>query len=74
MIVINWEIVSISDQKTIIVENHRRIAHKKYIKSFVKSKKFAVHTEDSSKFSLWDKVTIMPCAPISKTKKWIIKD
>jgi ribosomal protein S17 len=32
-----------------------------------------VHTEDSSKFALWDKVSIIPCAPISKTKKWIIK-
>jgi ribosomal protein S17 len=35
-----------------IVENTRRVAHKKYKKSFVKSKKYAVHTEDSSKFAL----------------------
>jgi len=73
MITIEWTIVSISDEKTIIVENHRRVAHEKYIKSLVKSKRFAVHTEDSSKFSLWDKVSIIPCAPKSKTKKWIIK-
>ena len=73
MIVINWKIVSISDWKTVRVERSRRIAHKKYIKSFVKSKKFAVHTEDSSKFSIWDEVSIIPCAPKSKTKKWIIK-
>ena len=73
MITINWKIVSISDAKTMIVENERRVAHKKYLKSFVKSTRFAVHTEDSSKFSLNDKVTIIPCAPKSKTKKWIIK-
>ncbi|MCD5382980.1 mitochondrial small ribosomal subunit protein uS17m [Candidatus Gracilibacteria bacterium] len=73
MIVISGTIVSISDAKTMIVENTRRVAHEKYLKSFVKSKRFAVHTEDSSKFSLGDKVSIIPCAPKSKTKKWIIK-
>jgi len=74
MIVINWEIVSISDAKTVIVENHRRVAHEKYLKSFVKSKRFAVHSEDTSKYSVWEKVSIVACAPKSKTKKWIIKD
>lgn len=73
MKIINWNVVSVSDKKTLIVENHRRVAHEKYIKSLVKSKRFAVHTEDSSKYSLWDKVSIVPCAPRSKTKKWIIK-
>ena len=73
MIVIEWTIASISDSKTVIVENHRRVAHGKYKKSFVKSKRYATHTEDSSKFSLWDKVSIVACAPKSKTKKWIIK-
>lgn len=73
MIVIEWTIASISDPKTLIVENHRKVAHKKYKKTFVISKRFAVHTEDSSKFSLWDKVWFVACAPKSKTKKWIIK-
>ena len=73
MIVIEWTIASISDSKTVIVENHRRVAHEKYKKTFVKSKRFTAHTNDSSKFSLWDKVSIVACAPMSKTKKWIIK-
>lgn len=73
MITIEWTIVSISSEKTMIIENQRRVAHKIYKKTFLKSKKFSVHTEDSSKYALWDKVVIIPCAPKSKTKKWIIK-
>lgn len=73
MIIIEWTIKSISDSKTLIVERDRKVAHEKYKKTFVISKKFAAHCEDTSKLSLWDKVSIIPCKPMSKTKKWIIK-
>ena len=73
MIIIEWTISSISNLKTMIVVNDRKVAHTKYKKTFIISKRYAVHSEDTSKFSLWDKVSIVSCKPISKTKKWIIK-
>lgn len=60
--------------KTLIVREDRHVAHPKYKKAFLKSKKFYVHVEDDSKFNEWEKVAIVASRPFSKLKRWIPLD
>ncbi|MDX2050609.1 MAG: 30S ribosomal protein S17 [Rickettsiaceae bacterium] len=62
-------VVSTKAQKTALVKVERRFAHKKYHKTVTVSKKYAVHDEDSS-CKEGQKVRIIECRPISRTKKW----
>jgi len=69
--VLEGSVVSDKTDKTVTVLVERRYMHpmyKKYIKS---TGKYAAHDE-SNKYKVGDRVSIVECRPISKTKKWTV--
>ena len=56
-------------EKTVIVENERRVAHPLYKKYFKKTTKF-VAQNDNNDAKTGDTVRIMETRPLSKTKRW----
>ncbi len=69
--VLQGTVVSDKGNKTITVLVTRRIMHpiyKKYIRS---SKKYAAHDENNAR-KVGDVVSIIECAPISKSKRWTL--
>jgi small subunit ribosomal protein S17 len=62
-------VVSDCQEKTIIVQVERRIAHPLYKKVVKTSKKYVAHdlTNDAK---VGDKVRIIETRPLSKTKRW----
>ena len=57
--------------KTITVLVERRVMHPIYKKYIRKSKKYAAHDEANSR-KVGDVVSIIECAPISKSKRWAL--
>ena len=68
---LSGRVVSINNNKTIVVEVTRRVKHKLYKKIIKKAKKYHVHDEDNS-YKSGDFVTIRESKPISKMKKWTV--
>jgi len=69
--VLEGNVVSAKTDKTITVEVERRFMHpmyKKYIKS---SSKYKAHDEANT-HKEGDRVSIIECRPISKTKRWTV--
>ncbi|PCJ99310.1 MAG: 30S ribosomal protein S17 [Zetaproteobacteria bacterium] len=69
--VLEGNVVSDKQDKTITVLVERRFMHpmyKKYIKS---SSKYAAHDENNQ-FKEGDRVSIIECRPLSKNKRWIV--
>ncbi len=59
--------------KTAVVEVSRRIPHPVYKKYITKSKKYYAHDVDN-KANPGDKVVIVESRPVSKMKKWFLKE
>ena len=59
--------------KTAIVEVSRRVPHPIYKKYITKSKKYYAH-DVGNKTNPGDKVLIVESKPISKMKKWFLKE
>ena len=59
--------------KTAIVEVSRRVPHPIYKKYITKSKKYYAHDVEN-KANPGDKVLIVESRPISKMKKWFLKE
>ena len=59
--------------KTAVVEVSRRIPHPIYKKYITKSKKYYAHDVDN-KTNPGDKVVIVESRPVSKMKKWFLKE
>nr|QUE29214.1 ribosomal protein L17 [Erythrotrichia welwitschii] len=55
--------------KTIVVAVENRIAHPRYNKIIVKTKKYKAHDQDNT-CSIGDIVKIIETRPLSKTKTW----
>lgn len=69
--VLEGDVVSAKNDKTITVLVERRFRHpvyKKYIKS---TTKYAAHDENNT-CAVGDRVSIIECRPISKSKRWTI--
>ena len=69
--ILEGNVVSAKTDKTITVLVERRYMHpmyKKYIKS---SSKYTAHDETNA-YKEGDKVSIIECRPISKTKRWMV--
>jgi len=66
-------IVSDKMDKTVTVLVNRYRKHPKYKKRYKISKKYKAHDE-KNKFKTGDKVVIQETRPISKDKKWEVKD
>lgn len=67
------KVVSNKMDKTIVVEVERRVPHPKFKKIIKRSSKFYVHDEEN-KAELGDKVEIVECRPLSKSKRWTLKE
>ena len=67
--------VVISDKmdKTIVVEVVRRVPHPRFRKIIKRSKHFYAHDE-AGEASAGDKVCIVECRPLSKTKCWLLDE
>lgn len=67
------KVVSAKMTKTIVVEVTRRVAHPLYKRIVTKRKKFYAHDE-KSQANVGDVVRIIECRPISKLKRWDLKE
>ncbi len=66
-------VVSNKMDKTVVVEIKRLIKHKKYHKYINRSVKFKAHDVEN-KCNIGDLVTIMETRPISKDKRWVVRE
>ncbi len=66
-------VVSTKMEKTAVVAVENRSPHPKYGKIVVKTKKFKAH-DPENKCQEGDRVRIRETRPLSKTKRWEIKD
>lgn len=66
-------VVSNKPEKTIIVAIQTRYQHPKYGKTLVKTKRYMAHDEKNSCQS-GDLVLLEESAPISRNKKWTLKE
>ncbi len=64
-------VVSDKTDKTATVSVERKFLHPLYQKTVRTSKKYAAHDAEN-KCKAGDTVKIQECAPISKTKKWVV--
>lgn len=64
-------VVSVSGNKTIVVQVETYKAHPKYKKRFRVSKKFHTHDEEG-KYQVGDVVEIFETIPVSKLKRWTV--
>jgi small subunit ribosomal protein S17 len=62
-------VVSAKMDKTVVVKVDRYVAHKKYGKRFVVSKKYKCHDE-KNQYKTGDQVIFVECRPLSKDKRW----
>ena len=66
-------VTSAKMQKTIVVEVRRRVAHPIYKRIVTKRSKFMAHDEHS-KAKEGDMVRIVEARPLSKNKRWVLKE
>ena len=66
-------VVSTKMAKTIVIEVTRRVPHPLYKRIINKRSKFYAHDEDG-KAKPGDVVRIVECRPLSKLKRWQLKD
>lgn len=69
--VLEGNVVSDKQDKTITVLVERRYKHPVYKKYIKKSKKYAAHDENNQ-FKTGERVSIIECRPISKNKTWTV--
>jgi small subunit ribosomal protein S17 len=66
-------VTSAKMQRTIVVEVRRRVAHPMYKRIVTKRSKFMAHDEHS-KAKEGDMVRIVEARPLSKRKRWVLKE
>ena len=66
-------VVSDKMNKTVIVLVERLVKHRLYNKYIKRRAKFAAHDENNAS-RIGDKVLIIQSSPISKTKKWRVRE
>ncbi|HIK21201.1 MAG TPA: 30S ribosomal protein S17 [Synechococcus sp. M44_DOE_062] len=66
-------VVSNKMQKTVVVAVESRVAHPKYGKIVVKTKKFKAHDEEN-RCQEGDLVRITETRPLSRTKRWQVAE
>jgi len=66
-------VVSDKMDKTVVVLVERLVKHRLYNKYIRRRAKFAAHDENNASH-IGDKVLIIQSSPISKTKKWRVRD
>jgi small subunit ribosomal protein S17 len=66
-------VVSSKSEKTIVVAIQTKYQHPKYGKTLIKTKKYMAH-DAANKCKSGDLVLLEESAPISKNKKWNLKE
>src|ERR1700761_8645760 len=69
--ILQGQVVSDVQDKTIVVRVERRVMHPVYKKFITRSKKYAAHDETNA-WKAGDLVRIEECRPISKSKRWMV--
>lgn len=59
--------------KTVVVNVERQFSHPKYKKQVKRSAKYKVHDENNTA-KVGDKVLIQECRPLSRDKRWLLKE
>ena len=67
--ILQGQVVSDANDKTVTVKVERRFTHPVLKKTIRKSKKYRAH-DPENQFKTGDAVRIQECAPISKNKRW----
>lgn len=65
-------VVSDKMEKTVVVKVDRLVKHSVYSKYIKRSVKYKVHDEHNST-KVGDRVQIIECRPLSKDKRWSVK-
>ena len=65
-------VVSDKMEKTVVVKVDRLVKHSVYSKYIKRSEKYKVHDENNSS-KVGDRVQIIECRPLSKDKRWSLK-
>ena len=71
--ILNGVVVSDKMDKTIIVSIENRVTNKRYGKIVASTKRYKVH-DDSNECGVGDIVLISETRPLSKTKRWELKE
>lgn len=71
--ILKGKVVSDKMDKTIVVAVENRWPHPKYKKMIVRTRKFKAHDE-KNECKAGDLVEILENRPISKTKRWVLKE
>lgn len=69
--ILEGQVVSDKNHKTVTVLVERRYRHPVYKKYVKRTDKYAAHDENNQ-FKVGDKVQIMECRPISRSKRWTV--
>jgi small subunit ribosomal protein S17 len=69
--ILEGNVVSAKTDKTVTVRVERRYMHPMYKKYIMSSSKYTAHDETNS-VKEGDKVSIIECRPLSKTKRWMV--
>ena len=67
--ILQGTVTSDANQQTVTVLVERRFTHPVLKKTIRKSKKYRAHDQNNT-YKVGDKVSIVECAPKSKTKRW----
>ena len=70
--VLEGQVVSDKTDKTITVSVERRFMHPLYKKYLRRNDKYAAH-DPANTHKIGDRVRIVECRPISKSKRWIVE-
>lgn len=71
--VLQGVVVSVTNDKSIVVRVNRRLRHPVYGKFVNRSKKFMAHDEDNA-CQLGDVVRIVESRPLSRRKRWRLSE
>ena len=71
--ILQGTVVSNKGEKTVVVKVERRIKHPLLDKIIRRSKKYHAHDE-SNEIQVGDNVRIEECRPLSREKRWRIKE
>lgn len=66
-------VVSDKMQKTVVVAVENRDSHQKYGKIVVTTRRYKAHDEENN-CKIGDRVRIQETRPLSKTKRWQVKE
>ena len=69
--ILQGTVTSTANKQTVTVAVERRTQHPVLKKTIRSTKKYRAHDE-AEKFNVGDKIRIVECAPISKTKRWTV--